>query len=169
KKREKALVAKVQDLKNQLSAYAAESSKAKEDAFVEGKKEGFAANRVVGHVEGQKEGFRAGHSEDVEERKAGCITLKEHQKLLSSSHLLTARDFMKSSSFQVVVEIKIVEFFNKGFSTCKVQLNTLGGIAKNFDQDLLKPMLNGQLQPYPGEPAPGDDELSTLLDEIEPL
>ncbi|KAL2243548.1 UNVERIFIED_CONTAM: hypothetical protein Sindi_0472800, partial [Sesamum indicum] len=123
---------------NQLSAYAAESSKPKEDVFIEGKKEGFAADREVGHVEGQKEGFRA-------------------------------RDFVKSSSFQVVVEIKFVEFFNKGFSTCKAQLNTLGGFAKNFDQELLKPMLYGQLQPYPGEPAPGDDEFLTLLDEIEPL
>ncbi|KAL2243572.1 UNVERIFIED_CONTAM: hypothetical protein Sindi_0475200, partial [Sesamum indicum] len=93
----------------------------------------------------------------------------EHQKLLSSSHLPTARDFVKSSSFEVVVEIKVVEFFNKGFSTCKAQLNTLWGFAKNFDQELLKPMLYGKLQPYPGETAPGDDEFSTLLDEIEPL
>ncbi|KAL2235346.1 UNVERIFIED_CONTAM: hypothetical protein Sindi_1266800 [Sesamum indicum] len=148
--KKKALVAEVQDLKNELSAYAAEASKAKEDAFAEGKKEGFAADREVGHVEDQKEGFQACHSEGVEEGKVDCITLKEHQKLLSSSHLPTAHDFVKSSSFQVTVEIKAVEFFNKGFCTCKAQLNSLWG-------------------PYPDEPAPGHDEFLTLLDKIEPL
>ncbi|KAL2235264.1 UNVERIFIED_CONTAM: hypothetical protein Sindi_1258600 [Sesamum indicum] len=151
--REKALIAEVQELKNQLSEFGIEAVKAKEDAF----------------VEDLKEGDEASYLEGVEEGRVGRITMEEHQDLFSASFLRTALDFLKSPAFQVVVEIKAANFFNSGFNTCKAQFNTLGGFAKNFEQQRLDPSLDGTFQPFPDEPAPWSKRTNSSLDEVETL
>ncbi|KAL2250132.1 UNVERIFIED_CONTAM: hypothetical protein Sindi_2486900 [Sesamum indicum] len=166
--RRKQIVTESNKLKGQLAAATEEASKAKEVAFSEGRKEGFEEGREAGLVEGHKEGFRSGHEQGIEEGKAGRITLEEHHQALSSSRVSIARDFLKSNSFKTTVEIKSVDFFNKGYKTFEAQLETLGGFAESFDRCQMDITLDGKLQPYPEEPAPEDDEFSVLLNEIEP-
>ncbi|KAL2248347.1 UNVERIFIED_CONTAM: hypothetical protein Sindi_2687000 [Sesamum indicum] len=162
------LIEEVQSLKNQFTTATEETSKPREIALSEGKKEGFEAGREVGLVEGQKEGFRAGHEQGLNEGKAGRITLEDHEHALSNSRVSIAREFLKSGSFKMAVEIKSADVFNKGYRTCEMQLETLGGFAESFDRSRMDITLDGKLQPYPEEPAPEDDEFSVLLNEIEP-
>ncbi|KAL2251407.1 UNVERIFIED_CONTAM: hypothetical protein Sindi_2263000 [Sesamum indicum] len=141
------LAEELQKLKDQLSA----AEKAKEVTLLEGQKERFDAGREVGLVEGYKQG--------LEEGKAGRITLEEHRQAMTSSHVPTVRDFLKSDTFKTAVEIKSANFFTKCYKTCEAQLEKLGGFSESFD---------GNLQPYPDEPTLEDDEFAALRDEIEP-
>ncbi|KAL2246025.1 UNVERIFIED_CONTAM: hypothetical protein Sindi_2870700 [Sesamum indicum] len=150
------LAEEIQKLKDQLLAV----DKAKEIALSEGRKEGFDAGREVGLVEGHKQG--------LEEGKAGRITLEEHHQAMTSSRIPTVRDFLKSDTFKTAVEIKSADFFTKGYKTCEAQLEKLGGFSESFDRSQMDITLDGNLQPYPDEPALEDDEFAALRDEIEP-
>ncbi|KAK4416983.1 hypothetical protein Salat_2523800 [Sesamum alatum] len=44
-----------------------------------------------------------------------------------------ARDFLKSHAFWVALEIKAIDFLDRGFERCMSQVKNLTGFAKGFD------------------------------------
>ncbi|KAL2246191.1 UNVERIFIED_CONTAM: hypothetical protein Sindi_2887300 [Sesamum indicum] len=114
---EKTLVAENESLNGELSDLTAVLEKAKDKAFSDGRREGM----FVGREEGLKEGHKAGRLDGIEERKFDRIHVEEHERLLTKARLQAARDFLKSTAFQMAVEMKAAHFFNDGLNTCKAQ------------------------------------------------
>ncbi|KAL2226661.1 UNVERIFIED_CONTAM: hypothetical protein Sindi_2024800 [Sesamum indicum] len=131
----------------------------KEVTLSEGRKEGFEAGREVGLVEGQKKGF--------EEGQAGRISLEEHHQISAHSRIPVLRDFLKTDTFKIAVEVKSTDSFANGYKTCESQIEKLGGFQESFDRSKMDITLDGDVQPYPNEPDLEDDEFAALREEIE--
>ncbi|KAK4428838.1 hypothetical protein Salat_1183700 [Sesamum alatum] len=102
----------------------------------------------------------------------GCVEYLqsyEHKGVLPTTRLEGARDFLKSSAFQVAMEIKAAQFTNDGFKLCRAQTQKLGCFVKSFHQSRLDPTLNCNLEAPSVYDAPTvePDEFDALMNEIE--
>ncbi|KAL0411714.1 UNVERIFIED_CONTAM: hypothetical protein Slati_3761100 [Sesamum latifolium] len=150
---------RVKELEDQVARSASEVAKAKDEAFKQSREEGFSAGEAAGVIVGQAQG------------RDEFTRSEEYRTSLASSHLQGARDFLKSSAFDVAVEIKAASFVNDGFKKCKAQVVKLRGFADGFDSSLLDPTLDNNLEPYPEMPeeAALPDEFDALIADVENL
>ncbi|KAK4422841.1 hypothetical protein Salat_1866700, partial [Sesamum alatum] len=126
--------------------------KARPKALDEGEQKGYDRGRVEGFDEGLIEGRARYHASD------------EHKTLLAGPRVEAARDFMKTSTFGIALEIKTVRSTTDAFELCRLKIKTKGGFVEDFDQNRLNPNPDAKLQiPNMDEPNEFDD----LIDEIE--
>ncbi|KAL0378572.1 UNVERIFIED_CONTAM: hypothetical protein Sradi_3162700 [Sesamum radiatum] len=151
------LEAKVKELEEQLARSTSEVAKVKEDAFAQGREEGFSADEAASKIVVMTQG-----------REEFLLSAK-YETSIATSRLQGARDFLKSSAFNVAIEIKAANFVNDGFEKCKSQITKLQGFANGFDPSLLDPSLDDNLEPYPEVPEdePLPDEFDALIADIE--
>ncbi|KAL0415845.1 UNVERIFIED_CONTAM: hypothetical protein Slati_3416400 [Sesamum latifolium] len=134
-------------------------AKVKDDAFKHGREEGFSAGEAAGMIVRQAQG------------REEFVRSEEYRASLASSRLQGARHFLKSSAFNVAVEIKAASFVNDGFEKCKAQVTKLHGFADGFDPSRLDLSLDNNLEPYPEVPEedPLPDEFDALIADVENL
>ncbi|KAL2252585.1 UNVERIFIED_CONTAM: hypothetical protein Sindi_0053200 [Sesamum indicum] len=118
-----------------------------------GREAGFSAGQVAGKVEGRAE----------------FLNSDEFSTRIREARLSGARDFIRAPSFDTALEIRAADYLVQGFDRCKAQVSTLKGFVPGFDLAQLDPSLDGDLRPFPEDPAasPKEDEFASLLDVIE--
>ncbi|KAK4435058.1 hypothetical protein Salat_0669100 [Sesamum alatum] len=80
-----------------------------------------------------------------------------------------ARDFLKTPTFKLAVDIQSARFLNEGFDKCVSQVDHLKGFVDGFDRTRLDPSLDATLQPYPEEATSSTlaaDEFEVLASEV---
>ncbi|KAL2240226.1 UNVERIFIED_CONTAM: hypothetical protein Sindi_0663800, partial [Sesamum indicum] len=130
---------------------------ASELALAEGKEVGFSAGHAAGRIQGAME---------VREEFLNSEEFTDRARIL---WLEGARDFLKTPTFHIAVEIKASTYMNDGFNKCKAHVNCLQAFKEGFNQSCLNPILDENLQPYAPEPLVETEtnEFASLLDEIE--
>ncbi|KAK4412403.1 hypothetical protein Salat_2887300 [Sesamum alatum] len=128
-------------------------------ALEAGKKEGFSAGCETGKAEGLLAGRDAYLASEV------------HKEFVEQTRLQEARDFLKSPTFQVAVEIKATNFLDQGFERCKSQVRKLKGFAEGFNLSWLDPTLDGNLADFHDEEAtlPVEYEFASQIEEVEKM
>ncbi|KAK4417158.1 hypothetical protein Salat_2541400 [Sesamum alatum] len=114
---------------------------------------------------GRIDGEVAGCAREVAEGREVFIYSDEYKKMIATHRLAGVRDFLKTPTFKLVVDIQSARFLNEGFDKCVSQVDHLKGFVDGFDRARLNPSLDATLQPYPEEATS-----STLVaDEFEAL
>ncbi|KAK4412435.1 hypothetical protein Salat_2890600 [Sesamum alatum] len=144
-----ALEAKNADLKAQLHHAKEAAQEAIANAFQRGRTDGEVASRALGVAEG-REAF---------------LCSDEYRKMIAAHRLGGARDFLKTPTFKLTIDIQSARFLKEGFDKCVSQVDHLKGFVDGFDRTRLGPSLDATLQPYPEEVA----LLTTVADEFEVL
>ncbi|KAK4419926.1 hypothetical protein Salat_2405500 [Sesamum alatum] len=91
------------------------------------------------------------------------------KKMVVVHRLEGARDFLKTPTFKLAVDIQSARFLNEGFDKCVFQVDYLKGFVNDFNRTRLDPSLDATLQPYPEETASSTivaDEFEALAAEV---
>ncbi|KAL2237262.1 UNVERIFIED_CONTAM: hypothetical protein Sindi_0917900, partial [Sesamum indicum] len=118
---------------------------------------------------GREAGFTTGHAAGKIDGRAEFLCSDEFSARIREARLSGARDFIRAPSFDTALEIRAADYLVQGFDRCKAQVSTLKGFVPDFDLAKLDPSLDGDMRPFPEDPAasPKEDEFASLLDDIE--
>ncbi|KAL2252450.1 UNVERIFIED_CONTAM: hypothetical protein Sindi_0039700 [Sesamum indicum] len=118
---------------------------------------------------GREAGFAAGHAAGKVDGRAEFLCSDEFSARIREARLSGARDFIRAPSFDTALEIRAADYLVQGFDRCKAQVSTLKGFVPGFDLAKLDPSLDGDMRPFPEDPAasPKEDEFASLLADIE--
>ncbi|KAK4426470.1 hypothetical protein Salat_1415600 [Sesamum alatum] len=132
-----ALEAENADLKAQLHRAKEAVQQSMEDVFERGRIDGFSAGEVAGCARGVAEGREV------------FLCSDEYKKMTATYRLEGARDFLKTPTFKLAVDIQSAHFLNEGFDKYVSQVDYLKGFVNDFVRTRLDPSLDATLQPYP--------------------
>ncbi|KAL2237268.1 UNVERIFIED_CONTAM: hypothetical protein Sindi_0918500 [Sesamum indicum] len=118
---------------------------------------------------GREAGFTVGHAAGKIDGRAEFLCSDEFSARIREARLSGAHDFIRAPSFDTALEIRAADYLVQGFDRCKAQVSTLKGFVPDFDLAKLDPSLDGDMRPFPEDPAasPKEDEFASLLDDIE--
>ncbi|KAK4422536.1 hypothetical protein Salat_1836100 [Sesamum alatum] len=158
--------AELLSLREKLAADAAEYKKNVGDMRQEMEDLKKRVTKATDEMERHRQELDAAYESGYEAGHKGFCGTDEYRELVSQNRYQGAKDFMKTSIFESIVDEKAYEELEILWNKCLSQLRKLGGLKEGFDLGQLDITKDENLNEYPNDGEfrfSPDDEFFTLL------